>query len=224
MKILMLVLFVSNILFAQDFTVQKVSGNVFVQKGFEEKTQKVNAGDKLKSNDLIITDESAFIHLQDKNGNSFVLKSNSAVGVNYLRKMSLNDLILALTQEEIRTVPRNSNKTPNTAVYGSEASMKKPFDLQNKLGLKKINGAKQLAENGFVESAILAAKETFRKYPATGKNFGDRLYFADLIKNLGLDEEAVSEYNKISKIAETNAQKEILNKRIEEINLKTIRN
>jgi len=209
MKILMFVLFVSQILFAQDFIVQKVSGNVFVQKGFEEKTQKVNTGDKLKSNDLIITDESAFIHLKDKNGNSFVLKSNSAVGVNYLRKMSLNDLILALTQEEI---------------YGTEARMKKPFDFQNKLGQKKINGAKQLAESGFVESAILAAKETFRKYPATGKNFGDRLYFADLIKNLGLDEESISEYNKISKIAETDAQKEILSNRIEGVNLKIIRN
>ena len=224
MKILMFVLFVSQILFAQDFIVQKVSGNVFVQKGFEEKTQKVNTGDKLKSNDLIITDESAFIHLKDKNGNSFVLKSNSAVGVNYLRKMSLNDLILALTQEEIRTVPRNSNKTPNTAVYGTEARMKKPFDFQNKLGQKKINGAKQLAESGFVESAILAAKETFRIYPATGKNFGDRLYFADLVKNLGLDEESISEYNKISKIAETDAQKEILSNRIEGVNLKIIRN
>lgn len=223
MKTLILLMFTAILINAQDYSVQKVSGNVFVQKGVSEKTVKLIVGDKLNSSDLIITDENSFIHLVDKNGNSFVLRSNSALGINYLKKMSLNDLILALTQEEIRTIPRNNNKTPNTAVYGTEVRIGKPISTQNLLGQKKINGAKQLAESGFVESAIVAAKETFRKYPATSKKFEDRIYFADLIVKTGLEEEAISEYNKILKIAETNSQKEFTLKKIEEISLKSMK-
>lgn len=223
MKILILLLLTSILINAQDYTVQKISGNVFVQKGFTEKIERVNVGDKLKSSDLIMTDENSFIHIVNKKGNSFILKSNSAVGINYLKKMSINDLILALTQEEIRTIPEGKIKTPNTAVYGTEMSRRKLVSSQNLLGQKKINGAKQLAESGFVESAIVAAKETFRKYPATSNDFENRIYFADLITKIGLNDEAISEYNKILKIAQNNSQKELVSKKIEEISLRSIK-
>ena len=219
MKTILILIFTSAVCLAQEFTVQKVLGNVFVQKGFKENVEKLRVNDKLLKDDMIITDENSFIQLLGNDGSNFILRANSALGLNYLKKISLNDLLLALTQEEIRAIPRKKISSSNTAVYGTKESTEKKVILENKLGLRKINGAKQLAENGFKESAILAAKETFRKYPETAKKFEDRLFFADILSEIGLKEEAISEYSKLNEIAKSENQKNLLQKRLEEIAL-----
>lgn len=216
MKKFLFLILISSFSFAQEFTVQKISGNVFVQKGFKEKIEKIKVNDRLLKNDLIITEENSFIQLSGSDGSNFILRANSALGLNYLKKISMNDLLLALTQEEIRAIPRTKISSANTAVYGKNESNTKNTTLENKLGQRKINGAKQLAENGFKESAVLAAKETFRKYPETAKSFDDRLFFADILKEIGLKEEAGNEYSKLNEIAVNSVQKSILQKKIEE--------
>ncbi|MHB8906961.1 MAG: hypothetical protein ACYC6D_12645, partial [Melioribacteraceae bacterium] len=84
-------------------------------------------------------------------------------------------------------------------------------------GLKKINGAKQLAQNEFTESAILVAKETFRKYPETKRQIRDRIYFADLMIKLNLMNEAETELNQVSEQTLSGQDKKEVTARLEKI-------
>lgn len=134
--------------------------------------------------------------------------------------MALNELLLAQAMEEIWNVPKTkSNRfTRNTAVYGSEVSSNKPAPVQvSDICIKKINGAKQLAQNGFIESAILVAKETFRKYPDTKTQISDRIYFADLMLKINLLNEAEAELNQISAMPLNQVEKKDVTARLDKI-------
>ena len=200
MKKLIIVLLISLPLFAQQFTVQKVTGRVEALKGTSENWEPVKAGDILASDDLISTFENAFIQLESPEG-KFILKSNSALGLDMVKSISINDLLLALALEEIRNLPKTkgSEKVINTAVYGAEITGEVPSAPARNFGAKKLNGAKQLAENGFNESAIIAAKDTYRNYPETRKMVRERLIFADILLDLNLWQEAASEIEDIRK-------------------------
>ena len=218
-KIFILILFMDINLFAQDFVVEKVSGNVQVLRGTSEKYENIKTGEKLNGNDLIITDEKSFIQL-NKDGNKFILQSNSALGLNYVKEVSINDLLLALAMEEIRRVPKedgNSN-TKNTAVYGEEIKPETSLNItEDLMGIKKLNGAKQLAENGYKESAVIVAKETYRKYPSTKKNIEERIFFANLLADLKLYSESFEEFDEIKKESPGN---EVISKKLEELKSK----
>ena len=86
--------------------------------------------------------------------------------------------------------------------------------------MKKINGARQLAKSGYKESAVIVAKETYRKYPNTKKSVNDRIYFADILADLGLYQEAQSEFSDIKKIDMIKEDEQGVDQRIEEINMK----
>lgn len=205
-------------LYAQGFLVEKVSGTVNVLKGTSEKYESISTGDKLNGNDLIITDNNSFIQL-NKNGSRFILQSNSALGLNYLKEISINDFLLALAMEEIRKVPKEggNGNSKNTAVYGEEIkSDLSSVHNENLMGIKKLNGAKQLAENGYKESAVLVAKETYRKYPSTKNKIDERIYFADILVDLTLYSEAFEEFNEIRKAAPNN---EIISNKIEKLKI-----
>lgn len=204
MKKLLIIFFLSSLqLFAQKFVVEKVSGKVEALIGTSEKWIQIHKGDKLTGSDLLSTNKNSYVLLR-RDKSKFLLKSNAALGLNNIRKLSINDLLLALAMEEIENVPKKQENgiTRNTAVYGtneSESNTKVPF-IKDKLGVKKLNGAKLLAENGYRESAVIVAKETYRKYPATKKLISDRLYFVNVLKNLGLYQEANGELQNIKKI------------------------
>ena len=218
-KLFILILFISINLCAQDFVVEKVSGNVQVLRGTSEKYENVKPGEKLNGNDLIITDERSFIQL-NKDGNKFILQSNSALGLNYVKEVSINDLLLALAMEEIRRVPKDGGKgnTKNTAVYGEEIKPETSLNItEDLMGIKKLNGAKQLAENGYKESAVIAAKETYRKYPSTKKNIEERIFFANVLADLKLYSEAFEEFDEIKKESPAN---EVVAKKLEELKSK----
>ncbi len=225
MKNLILATFLfSSILFAQNFKVNKITGKVLVQKGIENSFALVKKGDILNSEDLIITEENSFIQLEREN-NRFILKANSALGLNYIRKISVNDLLLALAMEDIRNIPTSKQNgiEKNTAVYGENISDNVEHKMPiNKLGQMKINGAKQLAENGFNESAIIVSKDTFRKYPSTKYNFDNRVYFANLFEELNLQNETLDEYNSIDKLELTKTQKKFVKNKIESISMKNV--
>ena len=223
-KIITLIFLLSSILFAQEFKVNTITGKVLVQKGIEDSYTHVKKGDILNGDDLIITEDNSFIQLEREN-NRFILKANSALGLNHIRKISVNDLLLALAMEEIRNIPTNKQNgiEKNTAVYGENISASIDNKLPiNKLGKMKINGAKQLAENGFNESAIIVSKDTFRKYPSTKLNFNDRIYFANLLEELNLFNETLDEYNSISKLELTKVQQTFVENKIEEISMKNL--
>jgi len=225
-KLVILIFLLSSILFAQEFKVNKINGKVLVQKGLEDSYTPVKSGDILNGDDLIITEDKSFIQLEREN-NRFILKANSALGLNHIRKVSVNDLLLALAMEEIRNIPTNKQNgiEKNTAVYGENISTDVDSKLPiNKLGNMKINGAKQLSENGFHESAIIVSKDTFRKYPSTKLNFDDRIYFANLLEDLNLYNETLDEYNSISKLDLTKDQQTFVNNKIEKISIKNLEN
>ncbi len=219
MKKLIIILFaVFSIVHAQKFTVQSVKGKVMVQKGSSEVWTDVKSGDELSGNDVILTRKKSSIRLQ-KGEESFVLDADAAVNIAYLKKMSLNDLLLALAMEEINDLPKSENKTSNTAVYGEEQRTGAGYSNKDfeQLGEMKINGAKQLADKGYRETAVLAAKETLRKYPSTGRNFSDRLFLSDLLFSLNLYDECLSELNKMNGQFTNETEMKLVNKRLKKI-------
>ncbi len=213
---------ISELLLAQEFTVEKVKGKVLVQKGVKENFYPIKRGDVLSGSNLILTEENSFIQLK-KGNNRFILNSNSALGLSYIREISINDLLLALAMEEIRNVPKNKSNgiEKNTAVYGAKVTTNSATSIStSKLGLKKINGAKQLAKSGFTESAIIVSKDVFRKYPETKKNFSNRIYFANLLDDLSLYNEALDEYKSIKKLELSANEKLDVDNKIEKTSVK----
>ncbi|MEN8191702.1 MAG: hypothetical protein ABFS12_02725 [Bacteroidota bacterium] len=223
-QVIIIIMFISTLVYSQQFKVDKIRGEVLVQRGTHEEFSPLKKGDLLSDNDLIITESNSFIQL-DKDGSKFILDENSALGLSYLKKITINELLLALAMEEIRNVkPSNNNElSKNTAVYGEEANIDKTVEIKiNSLGVKKINGAKQLAKNGYKESAIIAAKETYRKYPHVSKIVEDRIYFADLLLSLELNNEALEEFSTISMLELTQKQKNYVDTKVEKIKLSLI--
>jgi hypothetical protein len=220
-KIILLTILLISCSFAQTFKVEKTTGKVSVQKGTSEKWIDVKQGDKLNGSDVILTGNNSSVQLS-RDGSIFMLKNDAALGLNSIKKISINELILALTMEEIKSVPgKNKSGTKSTALYGTEVKAKNNVTVNsNGLGSKKINGARQLAESGFKESSIIVAKETFRKYPETASNAKDRLFFAGLLEELNLNDEAFDEYSGISKLELTSSEKELVKNKISLLSIK----
>ncbi|MBT8381736.1 MAG: hypothetical protein KJO59_05210, partial [Ignavibacteria bacterium] len=84
-------------------------------------------------------------------------------------------------------------------------------------GIKRLNGARQLSESGLTESAIVFAKETYRKYPDTKSDPSYRIYFANILYNKSLYEEALVEYKEISKLDLNEKQRNEVSSAIENI-------
>jgi hypothetical protein len=178
----------------------------------------------LKENDVVSTDKSSSILIKS-NEVSFTLKESSAITVSNIKKMTLDELVLALAMENVMNAPRKkgNDKSDNTGVYGDKVTGETLSTLKsNDFGIKRLNGAKQLAENGMKESAIIAAKEVYRKYPDTKKDAVTRIYFADLLYERGLYEESYDEYTEIKLLELNSEQKNHVNGKIEQINKKLI--
>ncbi len=225
-KLIVLLVFFSITINAQNFVVEKISGTVKLLRVTSEKWEDVKVGQNLTGSDLLLTEENSLIQLS-KDNETFLLKSDAAIGLNHIKKISINDLVLALTLDEIRNVPKikRNSISKNTAVYWAEKSLKNNLNIdENVLGIKKINGAKQLNESGYTESSIIVAKEVFRNYPKVASDFNDRIYFADLLSNLKLYEEAASEYSDIEKLSLTENQKNILKQKKNEVSLRLMKN
>ncbi len=222
-KFIVLILLSAGLSFAQNFSVEKLKGDVKVLRGSSENWETVNVGTVLSGSDLISTEENGFIQL-NRNGERFILQRNSALGLNYIKKISINDLLLALAMEDVRNVPKNKNEnaTQNTAVYGTEESAESTDLFDSGLGIKRLNGAKQLAENGFKESSIIAAKETYRKYPNTKSLIEERLYFVKLLRDLNLNQEAMDELADLRKQNLTTEQLDKIDELLQEIKLNSV--
>ncbi len=226
MKKIFVFLILNLSLFAQGFRVIKVKGKAEVLKGATEKWVQLKIGQTLSANDIVATGKNSLLVLKSEEG-YFKLESNAALKLNYVRRLTLDELLLALTMDEIKNLHYKSEKgeSQNTAIYGSKITSEapKPNNIGVEMGIKQINGARALSENGFLKSAVLAARETFSKYPTTRKRFEDRVYFASLLTKLGLYNEAIEDFQGILTLKLSAKQKALVYGKISEAKKEIIR-
>ncbi len=226
MKTLLLLLISVVVLNAQSFKVEKINGTVKQLAAGEENWIEVRSGENINPTSMLMTEKNSSVRIS--NGNSlFMLKESSAVLVSDIKKMTTEELLLALAMEDMLNAPRKKDKSKShdTAVYGTNENGKKNNAFDNyDYGIKRLNGAKQLSENGFNESAVIAAKETYRKYPSVKEFPSYRIFFADILYNKGLNEEAYGEYISISKLTLSEKEKADVEKKIELLEKKIVTN
>lgn len=194
--IIVSLLFLGNT-FAQNFLVESVKGVVKAQIGSSEKWVDVKIGAELSPYSTVYTGKNSSVVIIKEN-TKLTLKELSAVTISHIKLMSVDELLLALAMEDMFSAPRkkNDNKSKSTQVYGDNSKVETNLLVKNnEFGHMRLNGAKHLAESGFKESAIIAARETYRKYPETNKLISFRIYFANLLYEKGLFEEAFADFN-----------------------------
>lgn len=209
-------LFISST-FSQKYLVETISGTVKVQIGPSEKWIDLKEGTELSSYSTIATGKNSSVIIV-KDNIKFILKEHSAVTLSSIKSMSIDELLLALAMEDIISTPRKKtdNKSKSTQVYGNPISSDKTvIDSGNEFGLLRLNGAKQLAESGFKESAVVAAREIFRKYPDTKQLIPFRIYFANLLYEKGLFEEAYEDFKSFKDFSMTEKEKSEINSKLE---------
>jgi hypothetical protein len=221
MKMYLFVLLIAaTVTHSQTFQVEKLNGNVKMLSSSSNTWQQVKSKMILNKNDVITTDKSSSVLIKSSEI-SFTLKESSAITVSNIKNMTLDELILALAMENVMDTPRikENDKSDNTGVYGDKVTGETLTTLKsNDFGIKRLNGAKQLAENWMKESAIIAAKEVYRKYPDTKKDAVTRIYFAELLFGSGLYEESYDEYTEIKLLELNSEQKSHVNEKLEQIN------
>lgn len=210
-------IFSAGIILAQTFHVDKVQGTVKAQIGTNENWSSVADNQNLNTNSIVETGKNSLVILSRDNS-KFTLKSSSALQLSNIKKMSVNDLILALAMEDMLNAPKKKEEatSKNTAVYGAQINgIKDPIVETDNFGIKKLNGAVQLAESGYKESAVVDARETYRKYPETKSISSFRIYFANILFDFGLNEDAFDEFKSIQTLKLSVDQKEIVKNKLE---------
>ena len=223
MKKVFIILFFGSLLYAQTFTVEKFSGDVKYQNSGSESWLSLTKGTILDDDAIISTGEKSLVVINGKNIR-FTLNELSAVSVSSIKKMDMDDLLLALAMEDMLNAPKEIEKSSdNTATYGTKEVETNVLQIKSDdFGVKRLNGAVQLAESGMEESAVVAAMETYRKYPDTKQLPECRIYFANILNEKGLYQEALDEYVDIQKLKLSDVQKTEVNDKIESINMKLL--
>jgi hypothetical protein len=223
MKKLIIFLLFTGSLFAQSFTVKEISGDVKYQNGNSENWTLLQGGSTVNDDAIIITSDNSFVELQGKDV-SFKLTESSAVSISSIKKMNIDDLLLALAMEDMMNAPKEIKaNSDNTAVYGTEQGQENSlFIKSDNFGIKRLNGAVQLAKSNLQESAVVTARETYRKYPETKTISSYRIYFADILYEKGLYEEALDEYLAIQKLQLTENDRNLVSDKTESIKMKLL--
>jgi len=201
-KTFLILLLLVPSLIAQEFKAINVKGTVQYRSGTSEVWAEIKEGLVLHSDDFVSTGSKSSLQIKgtEKNIN---IGEFSAVSISSIKKMSTDDLLLALAMEDMINAPKTNgkNQSSSTATYGDdEGKNKNPEVKTDDFGIKRLNGAMQLAKNGFKESSVVFAKETYRKYPDSKQIPSYRIYFADILYDKGLYEEALGEYIEIAKL------------------------
>lgn len=220
MKIFFIVLSLVPSLIAQEFIAKDVKGDAKFRTGTSENWIELEDGKVLHSNDFVITGSKSSVQI--KGSESIInLEEFTAVSIASIKTMSTDDLLLALAMEDMINAPKpnGKNNSSSTAVYGNKEGQSKNPDLKaDDFGIKRLNGAMQLAKNGFKESSIVFAKETYRKYPESKQIPSYRIYFADILYEKGLYEEALREYQDIAKLDLSKEEKSKVESQTQSIN------
>ncbi len=184
----------------------------------------VKEGTSLPLNSILVADKKSSVKISGE-GINFTLKESSAIPVSSIKKMTVDELLLALAMEDMINAPRKkeNDNGKTTAVYGNkEGGNETEITGSDDFGIKRINGAVQLAENGFKESAVVTAKETFRKYPSTKEMANYRIYFANLLYDFGLYDEAYDEFTSIKELKLSEKEKSEVEEKLSQLNKKLV--
>ena len=216
---LILLLFIPSIL-SQQFKVSNVKGDVKYQSGTSEIWAEVEDREALQADGIISTGEKSSVQLRES-ANVINIGELSAVSISSIKKMSTDELLLALAMDDMINAPKiNGNgNSGNTAVYGDKEGKSENIGLKsNDFGIKRLNGAMQLANNGLKESSVIFARETYRKYPETKNLASYRIFFAEVLFEKGLYDEALGEYLDIQKLDLNKEQSNSVDSKIDSIN------
>ncbi len=225
-KIFVLLFLATAFVYGQSCKIENLKGDVKAQIGTSEKWLPVKKGQELSVDAVISTGKNSFVKIDVKDS-KLMLKSFSALKLSNIKKMTVNDLILALAMEDMLNAPKKKGNTnsKNTAVYGAEVNgIKTPIVESDDFGIKRLNGAVQLAENGFKESAVVDAKETFRKYPETNNLTSYRIFFANILFDLGLNEDAYDDFKSIEPLKLTGEEKNEVQAKLDVLAKKLLKN
>ena len=219
MKAILFLFVFSSLLFAQDYKAVNIKGDVKYRTGTSEEWSKLKDGMKISVDDFVSTGEKSSVKLFGSN-NSVILNELSALSVGSIKKMSTDELLLALAMEDMINAPKTNGKNTsnNTATYGNKEDNRIVTAVTDNFGIMRLNGAEQLANSGLKESSVVFAKETYRKYPDTKQLANYRIFFADILYEKGLYEEALGEYFDIKKLELTKEEKSEVELRINKIN------
>jgi hypothetical protein len=219
MKFLISLFVFTATLFSQEYTATNIKGEVKYRQGMSEEWIELNEGIKITSDVFVSTDENSSVTLSGKH-NSVTLGERSAVSVASIKSMSTDDLLLALAMEDMINAPKSegNSTSKNTATYGDKENIKEVNTLHDDFGIRRLNGAVQLAKSGLVESAVVFAKETYRKYPDSKQLPYYRIFFADILNEKGLYEEALGEYLEIEKLQLSEDERLAVEYKVQNIN------
>ena len=226
-KLFLLIFIAAGLAFSQTYKIEKVTGSVKILDSMD-KWIEPKEGIVLSPNSILVTEANSSVKLTGY-GISFTLKELSALSISSLKQMTLDELLLALAMEDMMNAPRKKENNPagrdkTTAVYGTKEGAVEKIISSNDFGLQRLNGAFQLAENGFKESAVITSKEIFRKYPETKKKADSRIYFANLLYEFGLYEEVYDEFNSIKELKLSDKERSEVENKISLLNKKLVIN
>ena len=219
MKILLILFVFISSLYAQQYKAVNVKGEVKYQSGTSEEWIDLKEGSIVSGDDFVSTGEKSSVKLTGSN-NSLILNELSALSVGSIKKMSTDELLLALAMEDMINAPKIKGKSTSnsTATYGNKEDDRILKASPDNFGVMRLNGAEELANSGLKESSVVFAKETYRKYPDTKLIPHYRIFFADILYEKGLYEEALGEYFDIQKLELTKEEKTEVQSRVNSIN------
>ena len=219
MKTILILFVFSSLLFAQEYKAVNIKGDVKYRTGTSEEWSQLKDGMKISVDDFVSTGEKSSVKLIGSN-NSVILNELSALSVGSIKKMSTDELLLALAMEDMINAPKTNGKNTsnNTATYGNKEDNRIVKAVTDNFGIMRLNGAEQLANSGLKESSVVFAKETYRKYPDTKQLANYRIFFADILYEKGLYEEALGEYFEIQKLELTKEEKSKVESHVNAIN------
>ncbi len=112
---MILIFFIPSIT-AQEFKAVNVKGDVKYRSGTSEDWYKIKEGEILKSNDFISTAENSSVQIKGIGG-VISIGELSAVSISSIKKMSTDELLLALAMEDMINAPKTNGKgnSGNTA-------------------------------------------------------------------------------------------------------------
>lgn len=151
----------------------KISGEVKVRRGVEEKWENAYIWMLLKPIDTILTGEQSEVVLELSDNRNFILGSNSMLDVGDLREISEKELFLFLMSTKIGNIAPREQKTPirvgNVSVVHGEDKVGTTHRLADNEDPNKrrreMNGAEALHNQKYFSNAIIKLHKILVKYP-----------------------------------------------------------